>query len=568
MVELKFIAPANRPQPSQQISPDQAVLEFSGQIDVTGGLGGRLMPSHPAPPPQPPELCDLRAWLELRCAEPGAEGVVYGPPCPKGYGRPNGICRPCAVRKHFAVGKYFAEGIVFATCLALIMLIASVVVKRRASKTQQSQRVGSFAALVNQPFAPGSQNLADKIRSLVNHSLTWVTMFALILASSWAIASSLIMPLLLNEVSTDLSMSNAAHMMHCKRSKVEDWSQSQLVKFIAWAPGYLKGFIIALSVSSACRWAGGFQAGPGLVRTVFVGTGSNGSAEAADWAQVVGSVESELVLTHAWTDDPMAGDERLLQSSWEQARAARGLTRRQAIFVSVLKLFLWHFSQPVAYLVVLRSYRCYVHDDLGDVALIAIAVGVREVQYLICTIVAAKNCPVFLLIDLVTVWKKSETHVQGCVRLSTYILGPHVYVLLCLANHFSHSNRLGLKTYFVGLAGFHFVIDTASCVALGVLLFRHAHDHDHAPAALFVGYTMTATSIIFFYGPSAILTCLEGSFLAGNLIRGQQFFGIVLLVGWIYMTVGGILLALGHDIVCMGYASFWVGATCSSGGKM
>ena len=115
VVELKFIAPANRP---QQISPEQAVLEFSGQIDVTGGLGGRLMPSHPTPPQARALLettaeATLQRQLKLQAAgtpmhfkpplvplatkskvaAPGLEGMVFSPMCHAGFaGR---ICKPC-----------------------------------------------------------------------------------------------------------------------------------------------------------------------------------------------------------------------------------------------------------------------------------------------------------------------------------------------------------------------------------------------------------------------------------------------------------------------------------------
>ena len=56
-----------------------------------------------------------------------------------------------------------------------------------------------------------------------------------------------------------------------------------------------------------------------------------------------------------------AGDETAPpQPSWEQARDARKMTQRQALFTATIYLVMWHCSQPIVYLVMLYYYKCYV----------------------------------------------------------------------------------------------------------------------------------------------------------------------------------------------------------------
>ena len=85
------------------------------------------------------------------------------------------------------------------------------------------------------------------------------------------------------------------------------------------------------------------------------------------------------------------------QPTWEQAREARGLTVRQAISSAMAKLVLWHWSQPVVYLCMLLPYRCVVAGFGVWQQRFAAIVAAREVLYLGSTVLAAWQCPVFLL---------------------------------------------------------------------------------------------------------------------------------------------------------------------------
>lgn len=52
----------------------------------------------------------------------------------------------------------------------------------------------------------------------------------------------------------------------------------------------------------------------------------------------------------------------------------------------------------------------------------------------------------FLLLDLVTVWKEAGGNVQRGTRIAAYVLTPHNYVALCLGNRFKK-----LRHVFLGL---------------------------------------------------------------------------------------------------------------------
>ena len=127
-------------------------------------------------------------------------------------------------------------------------------------------------------------------------------------------------------------------------------------------------------------------------------------------------------------------DDTSPQSTWHEARESLGLDVRQAIGVSIAKILLWHGSQPLAFLSVFYAYGC----DLEPLQVwFGLVVAAREVLYLATTMAGVVACPVYLLLDVSSVWSESESSVQGCWRLAVYILTPHNYVALCLSTRFS-----------------------------------------------------------------------------------------------------------------------------------
>ena len=163
-------------------------------------------------------------------------------------------------------------------------------------------------------------------------------------------------------------------------------------------------------------------------------------------------------------------DDATAQSTWHEARDSLGLTAQQAVGVSVTKLLLWHWSQPVAFLLVYWIYFCQLTELQRAFGLL---VATREVLYIATTLAGVLVCPVYLLLDVATVWAEADSRLLGCWRLAVYIMAPHNYVALCLAARFSergappqprHLTKMAVIGVCMGCAGFFVVIVLAVCV--------------------------------------------------------------------------------------------------------
>jgi len=96
---------------------------------------------------------------------------------------------------------------------------------------------------------------------------------------------------------------------------------------------------------------------------------------------------------------------------------------------------------------------------------LAAVVAAREALYLLSTLLATWQCPVYLLLDLRTVWNEAEGKLQRSLRLAMYILTPHNFVALSLARRFP-----SLRQAFLGLGAAQVLADLSSCFALAALL--------------------------------------------------------------------------------------------------
>ena len=231
-----------------------------------------------------------------------------------------------------------------------------------------------------------------------------------------------------------------------------------------WGPGMLAGFV------------GGFVGALGSL-DVGVPTGALIFALPAFYARV-------------WQIPACAQQQQQQQATWEEARADLGLTRRQAIGLSVIKFFLWHWSQPVAYLLVFgRYFGCTDFMNESQQAVGSI-VAAREVAYMISTAVALRACPVYLLLDVRTVLNEAETQNEGRYRVLAYLTMPHNFVSLCLANC-----SMELRLVFLPVALCQIIADFASCFALGPLLLSSTP----SPGPLKIGYFITSSSFVFFF---------------------------------------------------------------------
>ena len=358
--------------------------------------------------------------------------------------------------------------------------------------------------------------------------------------------------------------------------------------FVGSAPVWARNAMVAALAVQGFRRGSGIRAqGQSLVQAMFVGGAGagDGGADLAGWLSVVGG--------HA--------DGRR-QATWAEAREARGLKENTARWLAVAKLVLWHWSQPVAYVWLLWNYRCYV-AKLGETQqyLAAAVVATREVIYLASTLLAAQFCPVFMLLDLKTVWNEAVSPLQAVTRIAMYVLCPHTYVALALSNRFRRWTRC-----FLCLAFFQVLADVSSCYALANLMassievqtataagngssvlpppecaLRPSASAEFAATCatfateakcgllqdmcewtgaastadigpLEIGYTITSFGFLLFFGPLSIASSLNaarddkhGSHWVLRAVKGAL--GFALLAAWVYiMVLMGWLLAGGN----------------------
>jgi hypothetical protein len=234
------------------------------------------------------------------------------------------------------------------------------------------------------------------------------------------------------------------------------------------------------------------------------------------------------------------------QPMWEQVKKARNLTQCQAVVSAVIKLIFWHWSQPAVYLWVLGVYRCYI-AKLGPAQQdFAAVVAAREVLYLCSTVLAAWQCPVFLLMDPVSAWGEADG-LESVQRAALYVFTPHNYTALCLANRFR-----GWRRAFLGLAGTQVIADLASCFALGALMAGGIKQPNgvepSTPTAMIIGYSITASGFLLFFGPLSVVASLRGAADPNrhSCVRaGLGLASIALLCALLYIVVLFVVLAGG-----------------------
>eukprot|EP01045_Picozoa_sp_COSAG04_P002969 COSAG04_NODE_116_length_25104_cov_94.064907_9_plen_634_part_00 len=336
----------------------------------------------------------------------------------------------------------------------------------------------------------------------------------------------------------DLPTLDQSSEMACNTT-LQTHSQHAIETFIGALPGTARTFLLTVLGTTLCQklTAARNQEGSSLAAALLV-VGTDGDADTiqrAGWDAIVGDLQTEAT-------NP--------QSSWTQAREARKLTQRQAISSAVAKLTLWHWSQPVVYLWMLAVYRCYVASLGLSQMYFAAIVAAREVLYLGSTLLATWQCPVFLLMDPITAWKEAENRLEKVMRAAMYVLTPHNYTALCLANRFRSWHRV-----FLGLAGIQVIADLASCFALAALV--SGADSDNNPTALIIGYIMTAFGFLLFFGPLSVVSSLKG---AADRTKhsckrlGLGLSGISLLCALVYLVVLYLLMIfVGFNPLCSGF---------------
>ena len=176
----------------------------------------------------------------------------------------------------------------------------------------------------------------------------------------------------------------------CQLNIVTSNVQKTVENLVGGAPIWARNTVLSIVLVRTIRASSGLSGGPSLAQQVLLGgRGSmSGGNHAAGWKAIV-------------EDDQ--------QSSWTEARIELEFTDRQALGLSVLKLFCWHGSQPISYLWIFWVFFCGLTQDQQALGAI---VAVRELIYLTLTASATWCCPVFLLLDVGTVWNECESYLQ------------------------------------------------------------------------------------------------------------------------------------------------------------
>ncbi len=222
-------------------------------------------------------------------------------------------------------------------------------------------------------------------------------------------------------------------------------------------------------------------------------------------------------------------------ASWEQARDALGLTVEQALWASDIKLVFWHWSQPIAYLVVCFLYFCQFGETQRRLAAV---IAVREIIYWLLTMVAYGRvplipslfssccgscatpsglCPAFLLVEIGSI-REEQANLRtieswkALGRWVIYIFAPHYYVTWCLM---ARAEARAWATILGAFGCFEIVADCCGVVALHELL-----QLADFPFAMAFGYWLTVGGFVVGFGSVWVATTLAFVGLSISIVVG------------------------------------------------
>ena len=302
----------------------------------------------------------------------------------------------------------------------------------REMKNRHSMSDESIVIMIPEGTGESAEETASWVCKLIGYSVLFVFTF-------WNVTTFMVPSL----------------VEYCKNKaegvEVVEQSRSWTEEMIGGAPIWARNSVLAFYLKKGFQRASGFKgSGRGLAKTLLVGgKATKRKTAGAGWLALVGN-------------EGGVAQARAPRSSWDDARNALGYEPRQALSVAVAKLLFWHWSQPLGYLWVYANYMCRLTDLQ---VMVGTLVAVREMVYLLMTIVATISCPAYLLLDLQTVWHEAKPGLERGKRIVTYAFTPHNYVAMCLSNRFP-----GKKYAFMALVGFQAMCDCASCMALALLL--------------------------------------------------------------------------------------------------
>lgn len=174
---------------------------------------------------------------------------------------------------------------------------------------------------------------------------------------------------------------------------------------------------------------------------------------------------------------------------WAAMLAITGQSHCSALGKALLRFSFWHVAQPVTYFVVLVVNASYID---GLQLWLGLAVGIREVIYLVATLLAAVVHPAFLAIDVAaTVRQLPDVHGnyygRGLPFFSLYVASPDKFVVTVLAHALLKrgSNIPLIFGVFSGIFDLCGVAALSAGFASGVM-----------PLELAIGYMVTTLSAL------------------------------------------------------------------------
>jgi hypothetical protein len=178
-------------------------------------------------------------------------------------------------------------------------------------------------------------------------------------------------------------------------------------------------------------------------------------------------------------------------SSWTRAIELSGLSNAGAYFSAFMRLLFWHWLQPALYFLV---FACYWHKLDSFQLIFGTAVAVRELLYLLSTLICVVLNPSYLLLDVAASVRSTDLGIYGGYKfLALYVLAPEKFVAYAMFGRGGALNSEGLiRATFVC----EVVLDLCGVGALASGLLASSK----VPAALAVGYIATTLGGVYILG--------------------------------------------------------------------
>ena len=166
------------------------------------------------------------------------------------------------------------------------------------------------------------------------------------------------------------------------------------------------------------------------------------------------------------------------RTTWEQARCKLMHTKCQAYAISIFRLICIHWFQPIFYWIIFIAYQ----DNLDENQLVyGYIVGIREIIYIMLTLVCLNVNRAYLLVDVVGTWNESK------LDFITYVFAPEKFIYLCL----------DMKKIDVGgIDLFLFILIVFDW--FGICALVAAIENGITPPLLMIGYTVTTIGGILY----------------------------------------------------------------------